>query len=55
MHITSNLKDEPTANNEKKRALSIGLDKHIFGRKIVNIFLPTSFTICFGSSKEQSQ
>ena len=25
-----------------------GLDKQIFERKIVNIFLPISFNICFG-------
>ena len=24
-----------------------GLDKHIFERKIVNIFLPVSFNMCF--------
>ena len=32
----------------------IGLDKQIFERKIVNIFLPISFNICFGCSKELS-
>ena len=32
----------------------IGLDKHIFLRKIVNIFLPIMFSICFGCSKETS-
>ena len=31
-----------------------GLDTHFFERKIVNIFLPTSFNICFGCSKEPS-
>ena len=31
-----------------------GRDKHIFERKIVNFFLPISFNICFGCSKEQS-
>ena len=30
---------------------NIGLDKHIFERKIVNIILPI-FIICFGCSKE---
>ena len=30
----------------------IGLDKQIFERKIVNIFLPISFNICFGFTKE---
>ena len=33
----------------------IGLDKpKFFERKIVNIFLPISFNICFGRSKELS-
>ena len=36
------------------RVFSIGLDKQIFERKIVNIFLPISFNICFGPSKEPS-
>ena len=31
-----------------------GLNKHIFERIIVNIFLPTSFKICFGCSSESS-
>ena len=31
-----------------------GYDKHFFKRKIVNIFLPISFRICFGCSKELS-
>ena len=30
------------------------LDKHNFERKIVNIFLPIPFHICFGRSKELS-
>ena len=30
-----------------------GLDKHIFERKIVNIFLPISFSICFGARKNR--
>ena len=34
--------------------LSTGLDKHIFQRKIVNIFLPIIFSLCFGCSKEPS-
>ena len=35
--------------------ISIGLDINtIFERKIVNIFLPISFNICFGCSKESS-
>ena len=33
---------------------TIGLDKQIFLAKIVNIFLPTSFNICFGCSKKTS-
>ena len=32
----------------------IGLDKQNFERKIVTIFLPISFNICFGCSKELS-
>ena len=32
----------------------IGLDKQKFQRKIVNIFLPINFNICFGCSKEPS-
>ena len=36
-------------------ALSIDKGRHIFlGEKIVNIFLPISFNICFGCSKEPS-
>ena len=31
-----------------------GLDKQKFSAKIVNIFLPINFNICFGCSKEQS-
>ena len=38
----------------KLRVKTIGLDKQIFERKIVNIFLPISFNICFGGSKEPS-
>ena len=34
--------------------LYIGLDKHNFEHKIVNSFLPISFNICFGCSKEPS-
>ena len=34
---------------------TIGLDKQIFWRKIVNIFLPICFNICFRCSKEPSQ
>ena len=33
---------------------TIGLDKHIFERKIVNIFFLIRFNICFGRSKEPS-
>ena len=33
----------------------IGLDKHIFGRISVKIFLPITFNICFGCSKEPPQ
>ena len=41
---------------EKDKKLFIkGLDKQIFWCKIVNIFLPISFNICFGCSKELSQ
>ena len=32
-----------------------GLDKKNTERKIVNIFLPISFNICFGCSKEPSR
>ena len=32
----------------------IGFDKQTFWAKIVNIFLPSSFNICFGCSKEPS-
>ena len=38
----------------KEEVSIIGLDKHFFERKIVNIFLPISFNICFGCSKELS-
>ena len=31
-----------------------GLDKQNFSRKILDIFLPISFNICFGCSKEPS-
>ena len=34
--------------------LYIGLDTQNFERKIVNAFLPISFNICFGRSKEPS-
>ena len=34
--------------------LAIGLDNQNFQRKIVNIFLPIIFSICFGCSKEPS-
>ena len=33
----------------------IGLDKHNFECKIVNIFLTINFNLCFGCSKEPSQ
>ena len=33
---------------------SISLVSKIFQRKIVNIFLPISFNICFGCSKDPS-
>ena len=36
------------------KSLIIGLDKQKNQRKIVNIFLPISFNICFGCSKEPS-
>ena len=32
----------------------IGLDKQKISAKIVNIFLPINFNICFGCSKEPS-
>ena len=35
--------------------LFTGLDKQVFKRKSVNIFLPINFNICFGCSKEPSQ
>ena len=31
------------------------LDKQIYKRKIVNMFLPIIFSICFGQSKEPSR
>ena len=34
--------------------LPTGLDKQKFMPKIVNIFLPISFNLCFGCSKEPS-
>ena len=34
--------------------ISTGLDKQNIQRKIVNIFLPINFSICFGCSKEPS-
>ena len=34
--------------------LSIGQDKNIFECKSANVFLPISFNICFGCSKEPS-
>ena len=34
--------------------MSIGLDKQFFEHKIANIFLPISFNICLGRSKEPS-
>ena len=47
----------PVVNRKVKEAhakttclSSIGLDKQIFERKIVNIFFPISFNICFGCS-----
>ena len=37
------------------RMVFIGLDKqNFFESKIVNMFLPISFNICFGCSKEPS-
>ena len=36
------------------RHIHAGLDKKIFHHKIVNDFLPISFNICFGCSKEPS-
>ena len=33
----------------------IGLDKQKNQRKIVNIFLPINFNICFGCSKEKNE
>ena len=42
--------------SKDKAYLSIGFDiNKIFERKIVNIFLPISFHICFGCSKEPSR
>ena len=38
-----------------QHASTIGLVNKIFGLKIVNIFLPISFNIRFGCSKEPSQ
>ena len=42
------------ADPGKKNVHIIGLDKQFFERKIVNIFLPISFNICFGCSEEPS-
>ena len=33
---------------------SLGLDKQKLQRKIVNIFLPINFNVCFGCSEEPS-
>ena len=38
----------------RSQPTTIGLDKQNFERKIVNIFLPISFDICFECSKEPS-
>ena len=40
--------------SDAELSLTTGLDKKKFQRKIVNIFLPIFFSICFGSSKEPS-
>ena len=37
---------------KKQCTIITGLDKKKFKHKIVNIFLPISFNICFGCSKE---
>ena len=39
----------------RKLIYIIGLDKQFFGLKIEIFFLPISFNICFGCSKEPSQ
>ena len=41
-------------NHDIMFELSIGLDKQSVQRKIVIIFLPIIFSICFGCSKESS-
>ena len=41
--------------NETCGSSVTGLDKQFFQRKIVNIFLPIIFSICFGCSKDPSQ
>ena len=37
-----------------EKTVSTGLDKQKFQHLIVNIFLPITFSICFGCSKEPS-
>ena len=43
-----------TSDNQVKIQIDTGLDKKTFQLKIVNIFLPIIFSICFGCSKEPS-
>ena len=40
--------------DEEEMGMSIGLDKRKNQRKLGNIFLPITFSICFGCSKEPS-
>ena len=42
----------PQKNRSSTKEHTIGQDKQIFERKIVNIFLSLSLNICFGCSKE---
>ena len=44
----------PLCTRPNKKNIVAGLDKKKIERKIVNIFLPISFNICFGCSKEPS-
>ena len=52
--IDINRKKLLDANVEYPFGEYTGLDKQNFQRKIVNIFLPIIFSICFGCSKEPS-
>ena len=49
-HVTVQL----SHRNRCPSTCSTGLAKHIFEHKILHFFLPISFNICFGYSKESS-